>query len=63
MLVLTRRVGEQILVDEDIVLTICSISRNRVRVGIQAPPRVLLLRAELADHPSLPGTVPHDDEL
>jgi carbon storage regulator len=62
MLVLTRRVGQQILVDEQIVLTICSISRNRVSVGIEAPASVPVLRAELADHPSLPKAAQDDDE-
>jgi carbon storage regulator len=62
MLVLTRRVGQQILVDDHIVLTICCITRNRVCVGIEAPPSVPVLRAELGDHPSLPKPAQHDDE-
>jgi carbon storage regulator len=62
MLVLTRRVGQQILVDNHIVFTICSISRNRVRVGIEAPPLVPVLRAELGDHPRLPESAQHDEE-
>jgi carbon storage regulator len=62
MLVLTRRVGQQILVDDHIVVTICRITRNRVRVGIEAPPSVPVLRAEIADHPSLPGAAQHDEE-
>jgi carbon storage regulator len=62
MLVLTRRVGQRILIDDHIVVTICSINRSRVSVGIDAPASLPVLRAELADHSSLPGPVQHDDE-
>jgi carbon storage regulator len=62
VLVLTRRVGQQILVDDYIVVTICSITGNRVCVGIEAPHSVPVLRAELGDHPSLPTPTQRDDE-
>jgi carbon storage regulator len=59
---LTRRPGEQILLDDHTIVTICSITGKRVRIGIEAPPSVLVLRAEIADHPSLPGPAQRDRE-
>lgn len=47
MLVLTRRVGEEIVIDGDIRLTIVSIRGDRVRVGIAAPPSVVVDRQEI----------------
>ena len=42
MLVLSRRVGEQIRIAPDIVVTIVKIEGNRIRLGIEAPGRVVL---------------------
>jgi carbon storage regulator len=48
MLVLSRRPSQQILIGPDIVITIVKIDRNHVRLGIQAPPDIPILRQELA---------------
>ncbi|MGD9705999.1 MAG: carbon storage regulator, partial [Acidimicrobiia bacterium] len=37
MLVLTRRVGQSILVGDDIVVTVLDNGRDQVRIGISAP--------------------------
>lgn len=47
MLVLTRKVGEAIYVGEDIVIRVNRIERNRVRLEINAPRQVRILREEL----------------
>lgn len=47
MLVLSRKVGEQVLIDGNIVVTINRIDGNRVSLGIQAPPEVRIVREEL----------------
>ena len=47
MLVLTRKVGEQIVIDDNVVVTIISIDGNKVRLGIQAPPSVRVDRQEV----------------
>lgn len=47
MLVLKRSVGERLMLSNGITLTICAISRNSVKVGIDAPKDVLILREEL----------------
>lgn len=47
MLVLSRRIGERIVIDKDIVLEVLDIRGNRISVGIQAPPGSTILRQEL----------------
>jgi len=47
MLVLSRKESEKIKLGENIVLTIVRVSGDRVRLGIQAPPDMLILREEL----------------
>jgi carbon storage regulator CsrA len=47
MLVLTRRPGEQIVIDGNIRLTVVSVKGDRVRIGIEAPPNVLVDREEI----------------
>ena len=52
MLVLTRKVGEKIRIDDNIVVTVLKTSGNSVRIGIEAPANVKVLRAELPPHPT-----------
>ena len=47
MLVLTRKKNEKIRIGNDIVLNIIAISENQVRVGIEAPADVKILREEV----------------
>jgi carbon storage regulator len=47
MLVLTRRESERIKLGNSIILTVIRVSGDRVRLGIEAPPDVLVLREEL----------------
>jgi carbon storage regulator len=47
MLVLSRRESERIRLGDSIVLTIVKIAGDKVRVGIEAPDNVLVLRDEL----------------
>lgn len=49
MLVLTRNVGESIVIDEDITITIGHINQNQVRVMIDAPREVKVRRQELIE--------------
>jgi carbon storage regulator len=49
MLVLSRKSGEGILIDGGIVVTILEARNGKVRLGIQAPEDVLVLRKELAE--------------
>lgn len=48
MLVLSRRESERIRLGEGIVVTVVRISGDRVRIGIEAPENVAVVRDELA---------------
>jgi len=60
MLVLSRRQSERIRLGDSIVVTIVRVSGDKVRLGIEAPPDVLVLRDELRPHK--PGTDGDTDE-
>jgi carbon storage regulator len=47
MLVLSRKLSQQILIASDITITVVKIEGNHVRLGIEAPPGVTILREEL----------------
>jgi carbon storage regulator len=47
MLVLTRKAGEKIRIGKDITISIVSISDNNVKIGIEAPNDVKILREEV----------------
>ncbi|MGC3968990.1 MAG: carbon storage regulator [Pirellulales bacterium] len=47
MLVLTRRVGESIRIGDNIVVTLVQMSPGKVRIGIEAPADMTILREEL----------------
>lgn len=48
MLVLSRKVGERILIGRNIVVTVVKTAGNRVRLGIEAPDDVVIHREEIA---------------
>jgi carbon storage regulator len=49
MLVLSRRVGQQIRIGDSIVVTLLKVDRNKARIGVDAPPSVPVYRQELFD--------------
>ena len=49
MLVLTRRVGERFRIGENIYVTVVRIADGGVRIGIEAPPNVSIVRSELIE--------------
>jgi carbon storage regulator len=49
MLILTRRPGESIQVGDEIEISVLEIRGNQVRLGINAPADVLVLRSELLE--------------
>jgi len=55
MLVLSRKESEKIMLGDSIVLTIVRVSGDRVRLGIEAPSDMLILRKELEDSATKPG--------
>ena len=47
MLILTRRVGESLMVGEEITVTVLGVKGNQVRIGINAPRDVAVHREEI----------------
>ncbi|MCC6243475.1 MAG: carbon storage regulator [Gemmatimonadaceae bacterium] len=67
MLILGRREGESILIEGGIRIVVVSCERGGVRIGIEAPPEVKILRGEIADKIALENqratTVPASSAL
>lgn len=48
MLVLTRKLGESIVIDEEIVLTVTAVQGSRVKLSLDAPKSRRIMRGEIA---------------
>ena len=71
MLILTRRVGETLMIGDEVSITVLGVKGNQVRIGIQAPKSVAVHREEIyrriqrekqqaaGDHP--PGAGPRHE--
>lgn len=49
MLILTRGVGETIYIGDDITVTVTEIRSSQIKIGIEAPKDVVILRGEVKD--------------
>lgn len=47
MLILTRRVGETLMVGDDVTVTVLGVKGNQVRIGVNAPKNVAVHREEI----------------
>jgi carbon storage regulator len=59
MLILTRRVGEAIMIGNDVTVTVLGVKGNQVRVGVNAPRDVAVHREEIFErikHEELDGS-------
>ena len=53
MLVLSRKIGEKIVIGSDVTITVVAVQGNKVRIGIDAPEHITILRGELtSDRPA-----------
>ena len=47
MLILTRRVGETLMIGDDVTVTVLGVKGNQVRIGVSAPKNVPVHREEI----------------
>jgi carbon storage regulator len=60
MLVLSRKIGEKIVIGDGIVVTVLEVKGRQVRLGLEAPPEVSIWRGELAHlNHAQPANEPH----
>ena len=57
MLVLSRKVGERILVGDQVTVTVVRIANGAVRIGIEAPPEMAVMREELQQRMAQPTPI------
>jgi carbon storage regulator len=58
MLVLSRKLGEKIYINENICITVVDIDRGKIRLGIEAPRDVPIFRQELLQGQQTPPAAP-----
>ena len=58
MLILTRKIDQAIVIQGDIKIMVLGVERDRVKIGIDAPANVTVLREELVAQQELPAPTP-----
>jgi carbon storage regulator len=58
MLILTRKIDQSIVIQGNITIMVLGVERDRVKLGIQAPADVAVLRQELVSEESENKTIP-----
>lgn len=61
MLILTRRVGETVMIGNEVTVTVLGVKGNQVRIGINAPKNVAVHREEIYERIKAEHTNGHDE--
>ncbi len=61
MLVLSRKVGERLFIGENISVTVVRVGPGVVRLGIEAPADLPIMREEIKDREPVASSEPNDD--
>ena len=62
MLILTRRVGESLMIGDEVIVTVLGIRGNQVRIGVNAPKEIPVHREEIYERIQNEGHDSHSDD-
>jgi len=60
MLILTRRLGESIIIEDNIKITVIDINKQQIKLGIDAPKHITINREEVANKAKDENQLPPD---
>jgi carbon storage regulator len=63
MLVLSRKVGEKILIGDNISVTVVRVAPGVVRLGVEAPQNMSIVREEIKDGTKIPTVNPRPESV
>lgn len=49
MLIISRKIGERVMIGQNIVITVCDVDSNKAKIGINAPKEIRIMRTELLE--------------